>query len=98
YDRVTGVQTCSLPIFEDCAGIVSVAGLNTIIAVTQEIRAKRAMDKVNMLIVREVTVIRDSQEQQVGHADIVLGDLILLRRGDQEDRKSGEEGMGVEIE
>jgi cation-transporting ATPase E len=77
------ISTRDIRLLEDCAGIVSVAGLNTIIAVTQEIRAKRAMDKVNMLIVREVTVIRDGREQQVGHAKIVLGDLILLRRGDQ---------------
>jgi cation-transporting ATPase E len=70
-------------LLEDCAGIISVAGLNTIIAVTQEIRAKRAMDKVNMLLVREVAVIRDGREQQIGHGDIVTGDLLLLRRGDQ---------------
>jgi cation-transporting ATPase E len=67
----------------DGAGIFSVASLNTIIAVMQEIRAKRAMDKVNMLLVREVTVIRDGREQPIRHGDIVLGDLVLLRRGDQ---------------
>jgi len=67
----------------DCVGIFSVAALNTAIAVTQEIRAKRAMDKVNMLIVRDVCVVRDGREQRIAHGDIVLGDLILLRRGDQ---------------
>jgi cation-transporting ATPase E len=41
------------------------------------------MDKVNMLIVREVTVMRDGQQKQIAHGEIVLGDLILLRRGDQ---------------
>jgi cation-transporting ATPase E len=70
-------------LLEDCVGVVSVASLNTIIAVTQEIRAKRAMDKVNMLLVREVTAIRDGREQRIRHGDVVLGDLLLLRRGDQ---------------
>jgi cation-transporting ATPase E len=77
------IGTGDIRLLEDCGGVFSVAALNTIIAVSQEIRAKRAMDKVNMLIVREVTVIRDGQEKQIGHSDIVLGDVIMLRRGDQ---------------
>jgi cation-transporting ATPase E len=77
------IGTGDIRLLQDCVGVFSVAALNTIIAVTQEIRAKRAMDKVNMLIVREVTVVRDGREQQIGHGDIVLGDLVLLRRGDQ---------------
>ena len=67
----------------DCGGVFSVAALNTLIAVTQEIRAKRAMDKVNALIAREVTVVRDGKESRVPHDRIVMGDLLLLRRGDQ---------------
>lgn len=67
----------------DCVGVFSVAFFNTVIAAVQEIRAKRAMDKVNMLIVREVTVIRDGNPINIPHGQIVLGDVIVLKRGDQ---------------
>ena len=75
--------TGDIRLLEDCGGVFTVALLNTLIAVVQEIRAKRAMDKVNMLIVREVTVVRDGKEAHVPHGEIVMGDLIALRRGDQ---------------
>src|SRR5215471_20636176 len=65
------VGTSDIRLLEDCGGVFTVAALNTVIAVTQEIRAKRAMDKVNMLIVREVTVIRDGKETRIGHGGIV---------------------------
>src|SRR5215471_17823274 len=77
------IATGDIRLLEDCGGVFTVAALNTVIAVTQEVRAKRAMDKVNMLIVREVTVVRDGKEQQIAHDQIVMGDLLVLRRGDQ---------------
>lgn len=67
----------------DCVGVFTVALFNTVIAVVQEIRAKLAMDKVNMLIVRKVTVIRDGNPVEISHGRIVLGDTIVIRRGDQ---------------
>src|SRR5215471_1642010 len=75
--------TGDVRLLEDSGGVSTVALLNTLIAVTQELRAKRAMDKVNMLIAREVTVVRDGKEAHVPHGEIVMGDLIALRRGDQ---------------
>ena len=77
------VASGDVRLIEDCGGVFTVAALNTLIAVTQEIRAKRAMDKVNMLIVREVTVVRDGRESHITHGDIVMGDLLVLHRGDQ---------------
>src|SRR5436305_1549764 len=68
------IATTDIRLLMDCVGVFTVAALNTAIAVTQEIRAKRAMDKVNMLIVRDVCVVRDGREQRIGHGDIVLGD------------------------
>jgi cation-transporting ATPase E len=75
--------TGDLRLLEDCGGVFTVAFLNTVIAVVQEIRAKRAMDKVNMLIVREVAVVRDGAEAHIAHGEIVMDDVIVLRRGDQ---------------
>ena len=67
----------------DCVGVFTVAFCNTIIATAQEIRAKRAMDKVNMLIVREVTALRDGEPVRIPHGQIVLGDVLVVQRGDQ---------------
>jgi cation-transporting P-type ATPase E len=67
----------------DCVGVFTVAFCNTILATAQEIRAKRAMDKVNMLIVREVTALRDGEPVRIPHGQIVLGDVIVVKRGDQ---------------
>ena len=67
----------------DCVGVFTVAVFNTVIAVVQEIRAKLAMDKVNMLVVRKVTVVREGASVEISHDQIVLGDTIALKRGDQ---------------
>ena len=77
------IATNDIRLLEDCGGVFTVALLNTVIAATQELRAKRAMDKVNMLIVREVAVIRDGVERRIPHDEIAMGDLLVLRRGDQ---------------
>ncbi len=67
----------------DSIGVSMVAIINTLIAVVQEIRAKRALDKVSLLLKKEVAVIRESKEYSVEQNDIVIDDVICLRRGDQ---------------
>jgi len=67
----------------DCVGVFTVAVFNTVIAVIQEIRAKLAMDKVSMLVVRKVTVVREGAPVEIAHDQIVRGDTIALKRGDQ---------------
>src|SRR5260221_9276683 len=67
----------------DSIGTSTVAILNTLIAVYQEIKAKRALDKVNLLLKREVNVVRDSKLIQIDQTAIVVDDVLLLERGDQ---------------
>ena len=67
----------------DTIGTTFVISLNTFIAVYQEIRAKRALDKVSLLLKREVKVIRDGIETTIEHSNIVVDDIIVLERGDQ---------------
>jgi cation-transporting ATPase E len=57
--------------------------INVGVGVYQEIRAKRQLDRIALLTRPKVTVIRDSQEQAVDPAEIVLGDALLIRPGDQ---------------
>lgn len=56
---------------------------NTIIGSVQEFRAKRALDKLALLHAPTARVVRDGAEQEIAIGDVVLGDLIVLRAGDQ---------------
>jgi cation-transporting ATPase E len=67
----------------DSVGVLLVAFLNTVIAIFQEIKAKRALDKVNLLLKKEAVVIRNAMEQTIPVTDIVVDDLVVLSRGDQ---------------
>lgn len=67
----------------DSIGVLAVALINTALAISQEIKAKRALDKVSLLLERKVTVIRDGQEVSIDQKEIVVDDLILIGRGDQ---------------
>ena len=67
----------------DSVGVFTVAFVNTILAIWQEIKAKKALDKVNLLLARVVTVIRDGEKVSIDQSEIVVDDLIQLERGDQ---------------
>ncbi|MCB0727104.1 MAG: HAD-IC family P-type ATPase [Ignavibacteriae bacterium] len=67
----------------DSIGIFLIAFLNTFLAIFQEIKAKRALDKVNLLLKKEVVVIREGKEVSINPSEIVLDDIIMIRRGDQ---------------
>ncbi|MFF2388653.1 HAD-IC family P-type ATPase [Agromyces sp. NPDC058104] len=56
---------------------------NTIIGSVQEFRAKRALDRLALLHAPHARVVRDGAEQEVALAEVVLGDLLVLRAGDQ---------------
>ncbi len=67
----------------DCVGIVTVALFNTGIAVVQEIRARRALERVHMLAPATATVIRDGIRRTIPSDDIVRGDTVVIEHGDQ---------------
>ena len=60
-----------------------VVGANLVIGVTQEIRAKRMVDKLTILTQKEVTVIRASGERTLPPSELVGDDLMRLAHGDQ---------------
>ena len=62
-------------------GIVLVA--NALIGIAQELRAKRTLDRLAVLSAPRVRVIRDGAPQDIAVADLVAGDLVDLRAGDQ---------------
>ncbi len=57
--------------------------MNILFGVFQEIRAKRKLDRIALLTRPKVTVIRESVEREIDPAEIVRGDIVVLRAGDQ---------------
>src|SRR5216684_5286925 len=62
-------------------GIVLVT--NALIGIGQELRAKRTLDRLAVLSAPRVRVIRDGAPRDIAVADLVAGDLVDLRAGDQ---------------
>ncbi|MEO6694322.1 MAG: HAD-IC family P-type ATPase, partial [Ignavibacteria bacterium] len=67
----------------DSIGILTIALINTFLAIFQEIKAKRALDKVSLLLKKEAIVIRDGREISIEPSSIVVDDVIKITRGDQ---------------
>ncbi|MBO0456468.1 HAD-IC family P-type ATPase [Enterococcus hulanensis] len=57
--------------------------INTLIGIIQELRAKHTIDKLSVLAKTKAVVLRDGRLQQIDQEDIVLGDTLYLRNGDQ---------------
>ncbi|MCL2280404.1 HAD-IC family P-type ATPase [Candidatus Saccharibacteria bacterium] len=57
--------------------------INSGVGIFQELRAKHTLDKLAILSTPLVMVIRDGRSQEITVEDVVQGDLIKLRLGDQ---------------
>ncbi len=62
---------------------VGIVLLNVLVSVFQEVRAKRTLDRIALLTRPQATVIREGKEQEVDPDNLVLGDVLLARTGDQ---------------
>ncbi len=56
---------------------------NTLIGTVQELRAHRTIRRLKLLNAPQVRVRRDGEEKEVKAESLVLGDVVLLRAGDQ---------------
>jgi len=56
---------------------------NVLIAIIQELRAKKLVDQLSLLSVPHARVLRDGKEQEVPVEDLVLDDVICLYAGQQ---------------
>ncbi|MEG2351674.1 MAG: HAD-IC family P-type ATPase, partial [Bacilli bacterium] len=56
---------------------------NALISSIQEIRAKKAVDKLSFIASSKVKVIRNGKEKQIGINELVLDDIVLYELGDQ---------------
>ena len=57
--------------------------INTGIGIVTELRAKRTLDKLSILVASEFLVHRDGKDIEVSHNEIVLDDLLWIRAGEQ---------------
>ena len=60
-----------------------VAAINTVIGIVQEIRAKRAVDKLTLVAAQTLRTVRDGRVIQVRSDDLVRDDIVEFRGGDQ---------------
>ncbi|MBZ0298132.1 MAG: HAD-IC family P-type ATPase, partial [Anaerolineae bacterium] len=67
----------------DAVTSVGLIGLNILIGIYQEIRAKQQLEKIALLTRPKVILVREGQERTVDPTEIVLGDLIRINTGDQ---------------
>ncbi len=75
----------ALFLFGKYQGAVAVSGLaiiNTVLGLVQEVRAKRHLSRLTLLVETRVRVVRDDKEVEIPAGDVVLGDVILLRSGE----------------
>lgn len=56
---------------------------NIFIGTFQEIRAKRTLDKISLIVSAKVCAIRDGKEEMIALNDVVLDDIVKLKMGSQ---------------
>ncbi|MDL1902172.1 HAD family hydrolase [Anaerolineae bacterium CFX9] len=78
-----GVVLIALGRVGDAVLSVGLILMNVVIGIYQEIRAKRQLDQIALLARPRVTVLRDGEERAVDPSEVVLGDILVARSGDQ---------------
>lgn len=63
-------------------GFLVVAVINTVIGIIQEIRAKRAVERLTLVAERPVAVIRNGTKQEISPEAIVKDDIAEFASGD----------------
>ncbi|MFN8204053.1 MAG: HAD-IC family P-type ATPase [Solirubrobacteraceae bacterium] len=79
---VFGVLTLVFGEWKD-ALFLGVLVANTAIGIGQEVRGKRTLDRLAALVAPAATVVRGGVARDVPVADVVVGDLVRVKAGDQ---------------
>ncbi len=69
--------------YTDALVTISVVLINVIVGLIQEVRAKQKLDKMARLNRPKIRVLRNYKENLVDPDEIVLGDLVVIKPGDQ---------------
>jgi magnesium-transporting ATPase (P-type) len=79
---VAGVATLAFGEWQD-ALFLGVLFSNSAIGITQEIRAKHALDRLAALVAPTATIVRDGRARTAPVDEVVPGDLVRVQPGDQ---------------
>jgi cation-transporting ATPase E len=79
---VAGAATLAFGEWQD-ALFLGVLFANTAIGTGQEVRAKRALDRLSAVVAPHAGVVRDGEPVQLPVEEVVVGDLVRLGPGDQ---------------
>ncbi|MFC7528629.1 HAD-IC family P-type ATPase [Actinoplanes sp. GCM10030250] len=80
---VIGAALLVLERYSDALISVGLGLINAMISAVQEIRAKRKLDRLQLLDRAGVVVVRDGREVEIAPELVVCGDVIRVRAGDQ---------------
>jgi hypothetical protein len=80
---VIGAALLALGRYGDALVSVGLGLLNALISATQEIRAKRELDRLQLLDRALVLVVRDGAEVELAPEEVVRGDVLRVRAGEQ---------------
>ena len=75
-----------LLICDEAVSAVSATGIiivNILISTVQEMRAKRKLDRISLLVRPRVSAVRDGEETVIDQSEIVMDDVIVMRAGEQ---------------
>src|SRR4051812_18758609 len=78
-----GAALLALGRYNDAFISVGLGVVNAAISAVQEIRAKRKLDRLQLLNRSVVTVVRDGLDVEVAPEEVVRGDVVIVRPGDQ---------------
>ncbi len=76
------VLLCIVGSFRNLTFLPVIIG-NTVIGIFQELRAKKTLDKMNMLNAPHSVVVRDGKQSQIESENLVKDDIIILTAGNQ---------------
>ncbi|MBQ7201976.1 HAD-IC family P-type ATPase [Candidatus Saccharibacteria bacterium] len=62
---------------------INIAFLNTLIGIINEVRAKHMVDKLRLISDKPPIVIRNGKETKIPAEEVVKGDIVVLKLGDQ---------------
>src|ERR1041384_2338962 len=79
---VAGVATLAFGEWQDALFLGVLLG-NSLIGITQEVRAKRALDQLEALVAPTASAVRDGSATRVPGEEGVVGALVRVQPGDQ---------------
>ena len=79
---IVGILLFSVEAYTDCFFLI-IFFVNILIGIIQEIKAKKTLEKLNLLTSPTATVIREGAQTEIPIKDIVLDDIIMLSIGKQ---------------